>query len=198
MGAEWTVRTHVECTPDSLAGRLRELCVSSRRVALKRARCASSMGNIVYEANEILAESVAVTVARVAAFLERTEWDGTEEVLAVSWADAVSSPSSQLWIPPLESGPPLLDGIYVQILKGTEQIFVGSRPTTLPAAVNEQLGSAALRVGAALQALGYVGRCSFDHLVIGDLVNGATDVETLIAVEFDLWPDIQTCREIKG
>jgi hypothetical protein len=35
--------------------------------------------------------------------------------------------------------------------------------------VNEELGASALMIGAALQELGYVGRCSFDHLVTGDV-----------------------------
>ncbi|MDH3819335.1 MAG: hypothetical protein OES21_12005, partial [Myxococcales bacterium] len=42
------------------------------------------------------------------------------------------------------------------------------RPSTLPDAVNRKLGAAGLMVAAALQELGYVGRCSFDHLVTGD------------------------------
>ena len=41
--------------------------------------------------------------------------------------------------------------------------------------MNQELGTAALMVGAALQELGYVGRCSFDHLVTGDL-NGEFQV----------------------
>jgi hypothetical protein len=65
-------------------------------------------------------------------------------------------------------GEPHLDGIYEQILKGEERVFVGSRPSTLPGAVNQELGAAGLKVAAALQELGYVGRCSFDHLVTGD------------------------------
>jgi len=61
-----------------------------------------------------------------------------------------------------------LDGIYEQILKGEEKVFVGSRPSTLPDAVNQDLATGALMVATALQELGYVGRCSFDHLVTGD------------------------------
>jgi hypothetical protein len=34
--------------------------------------------------------------------------------------------------------------------------------------VNQELATSALMVAAALQELGYVGRCSFDHLVTGD------------------------------
>ena len=89
-------------------------------------------------------------------------------MLAVAWLDTDLSPSTQLWIPPLGAGDPRLEGIYEQILKGEERVFVGSRPSTLPDAVNQELGTAALMVAAALQQLGYVGRCSFDHLVTGD------------------------------
>jgi hypothetical protein len=35
--------------------------------------------------------------------------------------------------------------------------------------VNRSLGSSALQVAAALQELGFAGRCSFDHLVTGEL-----------------------------
>jgi hypothetical protein len=47
-------------------------------------------------------------------------------------------------------------------------VFVGSRPSSLPDPVNRALADSALRIAAALQALGYVGRCSFDHLVVGN------------------------------
>jgi hypothetical protein len=111
-------------------------------------------------------------------FLRRTEWPDGEEVLAVAWLDTDLSPSTQLWIPPLGLGEPCLDGIYEQILKGEEKIFVGSRPSTMPDAVNQELRAAALMVAAALQELGYVGRCSFDHLVTGDPNGGFQAVFT--------------------
>ncbi|MGB8328864.1 MAG: hypothetical protein WCE62_01960, partial [Polyangiales bacterium] len=101
-------------------------------------------------------------------FLHRTEWPEGEAVLSVAWLQTDLSPSTQLWIPPLGFGEPRLDGIYEQILEGEEKVFVGSRPSTLPGAVNQRLTEHALMVGTALQELGYVGRCSFDHLVTGD------------------------------
>ena len=44
------------------------------------------------------------------------------------------------------------------MLEGPEQVFVGSRPSTLPARVNRVLADAAVRMATALQHLGYVGR----------------------------------------
>ena len=104
------------------------------------------------------------------AFLTRTEWRppepgacgrvGDSGLLAL---DAVVDPG------PRTGGAPRLDGIYEQILAGAGQLFVGSRPSTLPAPVNRVLADASGRIEAgALQALGYVGRCSFDHLVLGN------------------------------
>lgn len=168
MGPGWVVEARCAADAHTLADHLLALAEHSARVALKRVRCASSMGNIVFQAGELLRVGHEGTRVHVEAFLEKTEWDEAESVLVVPWLDASSSPSTQLWIPEPEHGPPELQGIYVQLLKGTEQIFVGSRPTTLPAQVNEALGEAALRVASGLQALGYVGRCSFDHLVVGD------------------------------
>ena len=54
------------------------------------------------------------------------------------------------------------------MLEGPEQVFVGSRPSTLPARVKRVIADAAVRVATALQHLDYVGRCSFDHLLLGD------------------------------
>jgi hypothetical protein len=165
VGDSWVVDTRLATDPDAIARELAALAARHPRVGLKRTRCASAMGNEVFHADEIHAGDPA---ALVRAFLARTEWPPGEEVLAVPWEDATSSPSTQLWIPPLGRGMPRLDGVYEQILEGPERVFVGSRPSQLPREVNARLEAAALAVGAALQQRGYTGRCSFDHLVVGD------------------------------
>ncbi len=147
----------------------RHLLALSRRydaVGLKRARCASAMGNKIFPSSVVMAATEEGLTAEVVAFLRRTEWPEGEQVVVVAWEDATCSPSTQLWIEP--GTPPRLDGIYEQMLEGPEGVFVGSRPSTLPARVNRVLADAAVRVATALQHLGYVGRCSFDHLVLGD------------------------------
>lgn len=166
LGAEWVVETARQRDPDAMARTLLEMAPRHRRVGLKRTRCASGMGNVHFDLSGVRDLSAAAALVRE--FLTRTEWDGREEVLVVAWEETDLSPSTQLWIPPLGAGPPRLDGIYEQILAGPERVFVGSRPSGLGAALNLELGRASLEVGAALQALGYVGRCSFDLLVVGD------------------------------
>lgn len=168
LGEGWLVETHITTDPEAMAMSLRLLAHRHDRVGLKRTRCASAMGNIVFDSAEISKRSDAELRQLVEEFLRRTEWPAGEDVLAVAWEDTDISPSTQLWIPPRGRGAPVVEGIYEQILAGPEKVFVGSRPSGLPAAVDRTLAGSALEVATALQALGYVGRCSFDHLLVGD------------------------------
>ena len=166
-------RCWVDCQtsrdPAVLSRALLELAGRHRKVGLKRLRCASAMGNEVHDGAELLTLGQPGVEQRVRAFLERTQWQGDEDVQAVAWEETDHSPSTQLWIPPLQAGPPRLDGIYQQILEGPEKIFVGSRPSRLPEAVHDALTRATQTLAAGLQSVGYVGRCSFDFLVLGDV-----------------------------
>jgi len=167
LGRDALVETRIARDAQSIAANLRAVAAHHERVGLKRTRCASAMGNAVFASRDVEAERDANHAVKE--FLQRTEWPDGEDVLAVAWLDTDLSPSTQLWIPPIGRGEPRLDGIYEQILEGEEKVFVGSRPSRLPDTVNQELGTCALMVGAALQELGYVGRCSFDHLVTGDV-----------------------------
>ncbi len=166
LGRNALVDTRIASDVPTIEANLRILAQQHPRVGLKRTRCASAMGNAVFASDDVRSEHGAASA--VSEFLTRTEWPEGEDVLAVAWLDTALSPSTQLWIPPIDRGEARLDGIYEQILKGEEKVFVGSRPSTLPDAVNQELAASALMVATALQQLGYVGRCSFDHLVTGD------------------------------
>ena len=168
VGDDWLVETRSSETPDAIARDLALLAGRHERVGLKRTRCASAMGNAVYRAEEVRGRAHAELEADVRRFLDRTEWDGREEVLSVAWEETDLSPSTQLWIPAPGDGLPRVDGVYEQLLEGPEKVFLGSRPSTLPDRVNETLAHASVKVAIALQSMGYVGRCSFDLLVLGD------------------------------
>ncbi len=168
LGPGWIPETRAATAVPGCVDLLHELAARCTRVGLKRTRCASGTGNLVLDAAQVRAQAPAATAAVVRGFLARTEWRAPEPVLIVAWETAASSPSTQWWIPAAGGGDPRLDGIYEQILAGAAQLFVGSRPSTLPAPVNRALADASRQVAGALQALGYVGRCSFDHLVLGD------------------------------
>ena len=89
---------------ESLTRGLLELAEASTAVALKRLRCASAMGNEVFESATLRRKGYAGVLDIVRGFLERTGWDGREEVLAVAWEEASSSPSTQWWLPPPGGG----------------------------------------------------------------------------------------------
>lgn len=168
LGAEWVVDGKRCRGAPELSSALVELADRHSRVALKRLRCASAMGNLVFESSGLLVRSRDQVTERVERFLEDTQWDGDEEVFAVAWEETDISPSTQWWIPVSGEGLPRLDGVYEQILQGETKVFVGSRPSRLPEQLHRRLERAGLSIAYLLQQLGYVGRCSFDHLVLGD------------------------------
>ena len=169
LGQEWIVETRRGTAPEALAAHLSELAARWDWVGLKRTRCASAMGNMLFDARMLRQEAPESFLGLVQAFLKKTEWVEGEEVLVVEWRPTDLSPSTQLWIPPVGHGTPLVEGVYEQILEGPERMFVGSRPSTMPLAVNEALSQASLQVATVLQQLGYVGRCSFDFIITGEL-----------------------------
>ncbi len=168
LGPDCLPASRRAASAEALASALLELARGGHAVALKRLRCASAMGNEVFDGAAVRCGGRSAALDLVGSFLARTGWDGKEEVLAVRWERASSSPSTQWWVPPQGSGEPVLDGIYEQILAGEEGVFVGSRPSSLGAELDSRLVAQARPVTVALQHLGYVGRCSFDHLVLED------------------------------
>ncbi len=172
------VATRVEATPEQMVEGLREFAGRFEAVGLKRTRCASATGNLVFESGAVKETGREELLGRVRRFLERTEWEPGEEVLVVEWVEASESPSTQTWIPPRDQGLPRVEGVYEQLLKAEERIFVGSRPSTLPEAVDRRIARASVVVGRVLQQLGYVGRCSFDFVVSGN-VDGEWDVHMI-------------------
>ena len=168
LGPGFLPESRRSASAEALARALLELAETGPSVALKRLRCSSAMGNEVFESAALRRRGLRGVVEIVRGFLERTGWEGGEEVLAVRWEQAASSPSTQWWLPPPGGGGPILGGVYEQILAGEEGVFVGSRPSGLPAEVERRIVSHSGQVAAVLQGLGYVGRCSFDHLVLPD------------------------------
>lgn len=167
----WHVETRVEHTPEAMSEALDALAARHKRVGLKRTRCASAMGNRVFDSSALRQLRPDERRERVAQFLSDTEWRAGEPVLVLQWADACDSPSTQMWIGPADGAPAQsirLDGIFQQILDGERGVFVGSRPSTLARPVERRLAEMSFVMAAIFQQLGYVGRCSFDFILTGD------------------------------
>jgi hypothetical protein len=95
-------------------------------------------------------------------------WRGPFPLTAGVWeASVMSSPSAQVWIPSRDAGPPVVEGLFVQLLVGEEGEFAGAEPSELPQEVEGRMAGEALRLACLFQALGYFGRCSFDAVLVG-------------------------------
>ena len=62
----------------------------------------------------------------------------------------------------------MVEGLFEQILFGREGIFQGCTKANLPEALDREMTTRSWLLAALYQRLGYVGRCSFDLLLVGD------------------------------
>jgi len=167
LGNEAVVPSLVGDSPQALAGHLIRLAQHHDHVALKMLRCASAMGNKVFRAAEIAVPRPQL-VEKIQRFLHEKEWEVGSKVLAVAWEPATASPSAQMWIPADTQLPPSVDGVYEQLLEGPNKMFLGSVPSQLGHRINHRVARASSMIALGYQALGYVGRCSFDTIIHGD------------------------------
>lgn len=172
LGRSAAVPTEVSSTIPDIAHDLSALAARHDLVAIKMPRCASAMGNSLFEAADLATlrgGDIAAKEALVAAVLKEKAWDGVEPVLSVAWLATDSSPSTQCWIPAAGEGPPRLDGVYEQLLVGDAKVFLGSVPARLPAQHVAWMRQVSMLVAAGYQRLGYAGRCSFDFIIHEDV-----------------------------
>ena len=62
----------------------------------------------------------------------------------------------------------MVEGLFEQILVGCEGIFQGCTKANLPESLAREMATRSWLLAALFQRLGYVGRCSFDLLLVGD------------------------------
>ena len=165
-----------ECThvfgPASLVGRLKRFARKYDRMVVKVPDSAGSAGNIVFDAKSVRELSSAALHDRVLDLLRNLSPTKRFPLQAQVWDCSIrSTPSIQLWLPHRGDGPPVIEGIYEQVVEGPGSEFVGSRPAKLPSGVIEIFADEGSRLADVLQACGYFGRCSFDA-VIGERDDG--------------------------
>jgi hypothetical protein len=174
LGGDALARTATSDEPSSIAKLLREEVQRSEAVALKMPSCASGMGNRVYDAPPLRGKPLSTFRGLVERFLAEKEWNGRDPVLVVEWhRDVLESPSTQCWIPPAGSGEPQVEEVFQQFLIGEEQVFEGAMLSGLPRRIRHDFMVRSWMLCRVFQALGYVGRCSFDGLVVGPTLEGA-------------------------
>ena len=152
----------------ALTRHLRELAQGAQQLVLKVPDSAGSAGNLLVDAQALRTLPAAAAAAELHRLLAGLAGPVPWPVAIEVWeANVLASPSVQTWLPRPEDGPPLVEAIYDQVLTGDVQTFVGAAPAELPAEIDARLAAEAFEMALLFQALGYVGRCSFDAILSG-------------------------------
>ena len=149
------------------AVRAKELATVSDVVGIKIPNSAGSKGNFVIPAADLAGKNLTAVEQRLREELN-DHWDGQQPLLISEWeSEVLCSPSVQLWLPPNRDCLPIVEGVFVQAVSGDNGEFVGNEPATLPHALTDEIVDRAWMLGRLFQLLGYVGRCSFDVILLG-------------------------------
>jgi hypothetical protein len=151
----------------ALAGHVCSFARKHATVAVKVPDSAGSAGNFVLDSAELCHHGIAEVRDHLGELLAARGWRGEFPLLATVWeSPLVATPSAQLWIPPAGAGLPTIEGVFDQTVTGKGAQFSGATPTRLSMALQHRIAGEALCMGALFQSLGYVGRCSFDAIVL--------------------------------
>jgi len=157
---------------DSLAMLTHQIGNLSRRVshvAIKLIDSASSAGNLVFDANAIARLASKPLREFLVSHLNRIGWPGNFPLLLTVWESPVScTPSVHLWIPSVEEGQPVVEGIFDQNVIGDGAEYSGAAPTRLTRETRQRMANEALKLATVFQHLGYFGQCSLDAILIGE------------------------------
>ncbi|MDH3450993.1 MAG: hypothetical protein OEN20_01140, partial [Gammaproteobacteria bacterium] len=157
-----------------LAARVAALVRDHASLVVKLPDSASSKGNVLLDAASVAGRPLGELRQYLSALMREAGWRGSLPVLLSAWEQPVLvSPSVHLWIPRTGCGYPIVEAIFEQQLTGAVGFFAGAVPTALPTTWQQRLTEEAALLGVLFQRLGYVGRCSFDAILVGTDLAGA-------------------------
>lgn len=157
-----------------LAAQVAKLSRGHASLVVKLPDSASSKGNFLLDAVSVEDQPLRDLREYLMALMRRVGWLGNFPVLVSAWEQPVLvTPSVHLWIPKVQSGDPIVEAIFEQRLADDSGAFAGAVPTNLPAHWQQRLAREAALLGVLFQHLGYVGRCSFDAILVGSDLDGA-------------------------
>ncbi len=168
LGDRFLPPTREAANLNTLTRLVRDLAGSRRKLVIKLPDSVGGGGNVVLSSDRVRGRSLAGIRTILKRLTKDLDWEGQCKLLVGGWeTDIVSTPSAQLWIPPLAERPPVVEGLFAQLIEGAEGIFVGNKPAALPDALSQEIVDHCTLLGLVLQRLGYVGRCSFDLILVG-------------------------------
>ena len=153
----------------TLSQRVAELAEDARVLVIKLPDSAGGRGNVVIDATLLRGKSLLAICKMLEHLIRPLCWDRRNPLLVGCWeTDVIGTPSVQLWIPPRLQGPPMVEGIFAQVLVNCEGTFQGSCKADLPGPLGQEIVTRSWLLAELFQRLGYVGRCSFDLILVGD------------------------------
>ena len=169
LGERFVPETHDASSLSVLSDRVRALAQEGTSLVIKLPDSAAGAGNVLVRTVRFRHRSLEEIHAELRDLMETLNWRGESHLLVSAWTDDVqSAPSSQLWIPPLGLGDPVVEGLFEQRLDGLE--FTGSQRAELPHVLAQEIADRSALLGLTFQQLGYVGRCSFDLVLARDRI----------------------------
>jgi hypothetical protein len=152
----------------TLVSRMKELSEGCSFVGVKLPNSAGGDGNFVFDASD-LQQRTAPEIQELVQSRIGDRWSGKQPMLIDVWeTDVLCSPSVQTWIPPQKDCSPVVEGVFVQATEGQEGVFVGSQPAQFPHALTQEIVDRSWLLAKLFQNVGYIGRCSFDLVLIGE------------------------------
>ena len=168
LGTSHTPYSRPANSYSGLASLARQLGHRGSRLVIKMPDSAGGAGNLVFGADEFSHQGLGQVQKTLKKMLEPLGWNGHKTLLISCWeTDVLSTPSIQAWIPPIADGAPIIEGVFEQMVHDETGIFEGSHPAHLPQHLHRALLQDGLALSELFQMLGYVGRCSFDTIIVG-------------------------------
>ena len=169
LGSHKVPYTEVAGNFAKLAQQVMRLATTHQRVGVKYPLGTGGSGNFLIESADIRHLSLVELRRVLKERLQGYHWPAGGRLLVDAWEDGVlSSPSVQTWIPPRSAGAPVIEGIFQQLVVGRSYQFIGSQPAHLPASLEQQIVDDSYLLALMFQELGYIGRCSFDLILLGE------------------------------
>ena len=157
----------------AMAARVREIARRSSRVVIKVPDSAGSTGNFVFPSTRFRAASLKEIRDLLIAKLREAGWNARYPLIVQVWEEDISSsPSVQIWVPDRFNGPPVVEGIFEQIVEGEKGTFAGARGGNLPIETHDRLVHESSLIAGLFQRLGYYGRMSLDCILQKRRVHG--------------------------
>lgn len=169
LGPQFVPHTESAYNFATLSKKVARLATTHAQLGIKFPYGTGGHGNFLIDAARIRGQSLSEVREYLKNLLLGHRWPKKGRVLIDVWeTDVIMSPSVQTWIPPLGGGYPLIDGLFQQSVKGDKGVFAGSRPLRLPSRIEQEIINSSYLLAILFQQLGYVGRCSFDLILVGE------------------------------